>query len=100
MWFFHGFRRLTRIVFLKYRPVRDAIFITADFNRRADCKVRSFVSERQHIALIVLSLRDKDDNSELAARRLKSAVTNIASLTGRCVRNAICVNPQNLWNKP
>ncbi len=41
------------------RPVRDDIFVTADFNRRKPISIVSFVSERQHIALIVLSLRDK-----------------------------------------
>ena len=41
------------------RPVRDAIFVTADFNRRAASRFTAFVSERQHIGLFVLSRRNK-----------------------------------------
>ena len=42
-----------------YRPARDGIFVAADFNRRTAITNCPFVSERQHLALTVLSLRDK-----------------------------------------
>ena len=72
------------IVFTR-RPVRDAIFITADFNRRVARRgVFLCLGETTSCTAYVVSPRQRERGYQ-TIRRLKSAAINITSLTGRQV---------------